>query len=238
MAYPIYRPCRSSFAEHHIMVSQERTPTSRTGRKRSNQAAELSDVSIEDESKDDTMMYAPGPRNKVEYDRGAETDPDRQVRRISCSGRKRCSAKGVRLVNHDHGTTTTSKTEASNAQPFLDKINLPSVPRCKTKTAPPVTNASTLHCSELKEPLEVASTELKTPTLDTPIAAPDNTDNQDPVQQVSGTAAMDQDWEAATHEHSGKEEVFGMPDWAAELDEVVPGVKVVSIKEVSNGCSV
>ncbi|KAJ9115590.1 hypothetical protein QFC20_000915 [Naganishia adeliensis] len=213
------------------MLSQERKASSRIGRKRSNQAAELSDVSIEDETKDDSMMYPPGPRNRVEYDRGAETDSERQVRRISCTGRKRCSAKGVRLLNHDHTTTTAAKAEAFNAKPPFDKIIASSVPRCKTQRTPSVTTAATLHCSEFKDPLESASTELGTTTDEVPMDTPVNTDDQAPVQQVSGAATMD--WHLqARDEDAGREDVSGMPDWAAELDEVVPGVKVVSIKDL------
>lgn len=232
MAFPISRPRRSSFAEQHIMLSQERKVSSRIGRKRSNQAAELSDVSIEDESKDDSMMYPPGPRNRVEYDRGAETDSERQVRRISCTGRKRCSAKGVRLLNHDHTTTTAAKAEALNAKPPFDNIIVSPVPRSKTQQAPSVTTAATLHCSEFKDPLESASTELGTTTDEVPMDTPVSTDDQAPVQQVSGAATMN--WHSqARDEDAGREDVSGMPDWAAELDEVVPGVKVVSIKDVS-----
>lgn len=178
------------------------------------------------------MMYAPGPRNRVEYDRGAETDSERQVRRISCSGRKRCSAKGVRLLNHDHTTSIAAKTAAVNPKAPSDKIIATSLPRCETKQAPTVTTATTLHSSELKDPLEVASTETETLTAEVPMGTAGNTDDQADAEQVSGTATME--WHSqAGDDDAGGEEVSGMPDWAAELDEVVPGVKVVSIKDVS-----
>lgn len=215
------------------MVSQERTTSSRVGRKRSNQAAELSDVSIEDDSKDDSMISHPGAWKKSGCDKGAESDDERHVRKISCQGRKRCSAKGARVPSDDHTTTTGTKTEASNAN-TSDSTLLPSDSDGKRNEVQCPTTAATLHCSELKDPLEAPPTEPATPASEPTVQIETNGQNSDDMQEESNTAPSDGDCRSqARDEDTGREKVSGMPDWAAELDEVVPGVKVVSIKDVS-----
>lgn len=236
MAFPLYRPIRNSFSDRFTnMLSQDRTASSRAGRKRSNQAAELSDVSIEDDSKEyskDDLMYHSASGRRDTSHKGGETDQEGQVKRITCPGRKRGSTKGTRGSNDDHspkshghrvasaGKKETTMNDKSNVKQPIDSSRLISCPDISSTP----TRAATLHSSEYESPIDAATIGVEASSSDQTIHPPNS---------VLNPTAMELDsYSPEESEESEGERISGMPDWAAELDEVVPGVKVISIKDV------
>ena len=218
-----------------MMLSHDRTTAGRTGRKRSNHAAELSDVSVEEDSKglskdDGELVYPPISTRRDSSYKGVETDDERQVRRIPCPGRKRGSAKGTRGSADDHSAKSpadcetfveekeTRKDQSDVKQP-TDSSRL--FTDCDV---PSLSQATTLHSSEMQNSEEAAIKHVETKSGGQTIL---------PFNSIDEPPDMDLDKRTPEKEEEPEtDRISGMPDWAAELDEVVPGVKVISIKDV------
>jgi hypothetical protein len=233
MAFPLYRPIRNPFSDRFTnIMSQDRTTIGRAGRKRSNQAAELSDVSIEDDSKEfskDDVMCQPVSARRDQSNKGAETGEERQVRRFSCAGKKRGSAKGIRGSTDDHsakshGDYTVGSGERETMNDTSDVKQSADSSRPVIRIPASSVHAATLHSSEYGRPVDSTTIGVESSSSDETVQRSDRLDNPAAMELDSHSPEED--------EESDGERISGMPDWAAELDEVVPGVKVISIKDV------
>lgn len=217
------------------MLSHDRTTAGRTGRKRSNQAAELNDVSVEEDfkglSKDDgESVYPPIPIRRDSSHKGGETDEERQVRRIPCPGRKRGFAKGTRGSADDHSPKSTADcaTFVGEKEPTKDQSDV-GQPTDSSRAftdvdLPSPSQATTLHSTEMPNPVDATTIPVETKSGGQTIL---------PFNNIDEPPTMDLDKSAPEREEEPEtDRISGMPDWAAELDEVVPGVKVISIKDV------
>ncbi|GHJ85687.1 hypothetical protein NliqN6_2089 [Naganishia liquefaciens] len=217
-----------------MMLSQDRPTTSRIGRKRSNQAAELSDVSIEEDSNggsrdDGDLGYFPISTRRDSSLTGAETDEDRQVRRIPCMGRKRGSAKGTRGSNDDH-----SAKIPANCQTYEDKKDTGNDESDAQHSADSSRPIGKTEMPTFPKGASMQSYEKRNSTSSTtiPIEADSSGDIIAQAKSIDSPTTMNLD--SCTLGGQGGSEtdrISGMPDWAAELDEIVPGVKVISVKD-------
>lgn len=217
-------------------MSQDRTTIGRAGRKRSNQAAELSDVSIEDDSKEfskDDVTCQPVSARRDQSNKGPETGEESQVRRFSCgAGKKRGSAKGIRGSTDDHSakshedcTVGLGKEETMHDTSDIKQSTDSSRPVVSIPTSS-IHATTTLHSSEYERPVDSTTIGVEPSSSDETVQPSNSLDNP---------AAMELDGQSpGEDEEDDAERISGMPDWAAELDEVVPGVKVISIKDVSH----
>ncbi|KAJ9125148.1 hypothetical protein QFC22_000102 [Naganishia vaughanmartiniae] len=239
MAFPLFRPHRSSFSES-LVVSDLPTTTSLTGRKRTIQAAGLNDVSVEDDdddANDDDATHKTGMTKKSVCEKAIEGDDLRESRRVSSTGRRRSSAKGARKEGESPTASSTSPKGRTIAESDAeDKAHVS--PQIKELDA---TLAIMLATSEpASPPTDIVAPLLETFSNDTTVHP--STDMQG-AKEISAIASVNGTVDEGTDIPSDKErscaeseleaeKVWGMPDWAAELDEVVPGVKVMSIHDV------
>ncbi|KAJ9102948.1 hypothetical protein QFC19_004504 [Naganishia cerealis] len=233
MAYPLYRPQRTSFSDHSVLGFQEYNTSSLTGRKRSNQAAELSDVSVDDDVNDNEVQQL-GIMKKTGWEKAVEGDDDRQSRKISCSGRRRSSAKGARKEGESQ--TVSSSTQKG---PIITESEAEAIPnvlqreeRIDEAQQDPT---ATSHSSEMPNSAgDSSSSHLETSSSDITVHPSENTRGGEEMATASVSETFDEEREPSLdreRECLKTERVWGMPDWAAELDEVVPGVKVMSIQD-------
>ncbi|KAJ9108767.1 hypothetical protein QFC21_000087 [Naganishia friedmannii] len=245
MAFPLLRPHRTSFSES-IVVSDVPTTTSLMGRKRTNQAAGLSDVPVEDDVNDvagyDDTANPTGAMKKAGGEKAVDGDDLRQSRRISGTGRRRSSAKGARKEGESPTASSTPPKGHTIAESNVEDKAYVLVQIKEPDSAQQSCTATTLHTSELEiPPDETASTYLETSSSDRTVHP--SIDMQG-AEEISATVSVSGTVEEGVNDPSNRErsfsepeleseKVWGMPDWAAELDEVVPGVKVTSIHDAT-----
>ncbi|KAJ9127823.1 hypothetical protein QFC24_000107 [Naganishia onofrii] len=245
MAFPLLRPHRTSFSES-IVVFETPTTTSLTGRKRTNQAAGLSDVSVEDYDDDDDevgdndMGHTAGMMKNSGCEKAVVGEDLRESRRISSTGRRRSSAKGARKEGESPTASSSPPKGRTIAESNVEDKAYVSLQVKELDSAPQNSTAATFHTSELANlPDGPASSLLETSSSDKTVHP--SIDMQNPIGMPAITPANNSvnertddlsDKERSSPESElESEKVWGMPDWAAELDEVVPGVKVMSIHD-------